>query len=64
MGKAGVVVGETPVYPFPDAHAHGVEAEYEPTYDVRFRAEDLWPHGAEPAFVHAGVFQSYLKRIA
>ncbi len=43
-GKVGVVVGETPVYPFPDAHAHGVEAEDEPTYDVRFRAEDLWPN--------------------
>jgi nitrile hydratase len=62
-GKVGVVVGETPVYPFPDAHAHGVEAVDEPTYDVRFRAEDLWPNGAEPAFVHAGVFQSYLKRV-
>src|SRR5690348_9776228 len=26
-GKTGVVVAETPVYPFPDAHAHGVPAE-------------------------------------
>ena len=25
-GKTGVVVGESPAYPFPDAHAHGVEA--------------------------------------
>ena len=39
-------------------HEHG----HEPTYDLRFRAEDLWPNGAESAFVHAGVFQSYLKR--
>ena len=37
-GKAGVVVSESPAYPFPDAHAHGVEAQDEPTYDVRFRA--------------------------
>lgn len=61
-GKCGVVVGESPVYPFPDAHAHGIDAEAEPTYDVRFRAEELWPHDADAALVHVGVFQSYLER--
>ena len=63
-GKSGVVVGESPVYPFPDAHAHSVESQDEPTYDVRFRSEDLWPGSADPALVHVGVFQSYLERIA
>lgn len=61
-GKVGTVVGESPAYPFPDAHAHGIPAEDEPTYDVRFRAEDLWPNGCDPALVHVGVFQSYLER--
>jgi hypothetical protein len=61
-GKTGVVVSESPAYPFPDAHAHGVAAADEPTYDVRFRTEDLWPNSAEPALVHVGVFQSYLER--
>lgn len=61
-GKTGVVVGVSPAYPFPDAHAHGVKAEDEPTYDVRFRSEDLWPNGSDPALVHAGVFESYLER--
>jgi len=61
-GKTGVVVSESPAYPFPDAHAHGVEAQDEPTYDVRFRSEDLWPNSADAALVHAGVFQSYLER--
>jgi len=61
-GKTGTVVGVSPAYPFPDAHAHGVKAEDEPTYDVRFNAEELWPHSADPAFVHVGVFQSYLER--
>lgn len=61
-GKTGVVVAESPAYPFPDAHAHGIAAEDEPTYDVRFRAEDLWPNGADAAMVHVGVFQSYLER--
>ncbi len=59
-GKTGVVVGVSPAYPFPDAHAHGIKAEDEPTYDVRFNAEELWPNSADPAFVHVGVFQSYL----
>jgi nitrile hydratase len=63
-GKTGVVVSESPAYPFPDAHAHSVEAQDEPTYDVRFRSEDLWPNSAEPALVHVGVFQSYLERMA
>ena len=61
-GRTGVVVAETPAYPFPDAHAHGVHAEDEPTYDVAFRSEDLWPNNSDPALVHVGVFQSYLER--
>jgi nitrile hydratase len=60
-GKTGVVVSESPAYPFPDAHAHGVEAQDEPTFDVRFRSEDLWPQSADRAFIHVGVFQSYLE---
>jgi len=63
-GKTGVVVGVSPAYPFPDAHAHGVEAADEPTFDVRFRTEDLWPNSADPALVHVGVFQSYLERVS
>jgi nitrile hydratase subunit beta len=61
-GKTGVVVGESPAYPFPDAHAHGMPSQDEPTYDVRFRSQDLWPDSADPALVHVGVFQSYLER--
>jgi nitrile hydratase beta subunit len=61
-GKTGVVVSESPVYPFPDAHAHGVAAAEEPTYDIRFKSEDLWPNSADAALVHVGVFQSYLER--
>jgi len=63
-GKQGVVVGKSPAYPFPDAHAHGVDAENEPTYDVRFRSEELWPESSDQATIHVGVFQSYLERAA
>ncbi|MDP1839711.1 MAG: nitrile hydratase subunit beta [Reyranella sp.] len=62
-GKTGVVVSESPAYPFPDAHAHGVKAADEPTFDVRFSTEELWPNSADPAFVNVGVFQSYLERV-
>ena len=62
-GKTGVVVSESPAYPFPDAHAHSVESADEPTFDVRFRTEDLWPNSADAALVHVGVFQSYLERL-
>ena len=61
-GKRGVVVGESPLYPYPDAHAHGVAAADEPTYDVRFSTAELWPNGADAAFVNVAVFQSYLER--
>ncbi len=59
-GKRGVVVGVSPAYPFPDAHAHGVKAEDEPTYDVRFSSLELWPDASDRAWVHVGVFESYL----
>lgn len=59
-GKTGIVVAESPAYPFPDAHAHGVPAEDEPTYDVRFHSQDLWPDSSDPALVHVGLFESYL----
>ncbi len=62
-GKPGVVVSESPAYPFPDAHAHALESQDEPTYDVRFRSEDLWPDSADAALVYVGVFQSYLERV-
>jgi nitrile hydratase len=39
-----------------------VEAAGEPTYDVAFRTEDLWPNSADKALVHVVVFQSYLAR--
>ena len=62
-GKTGVVVSESPPYPFPDTHAHGVAAQNEPTYDVRFNSEELWPGSADPASIYVAVFQSYLESV-
>lgn len=60
-GKRGLVVAVSPAYPFPDAHAHGLHAQDEPTYDVQFRANDLWPETSDEALIHVGVFESYLR---
>lgn len=62
-GKTGVVVGISPLYPFPDAAGHGMQAPMEPTYDVRFRARDLWADCCDDAMNHVGVFQSYLEKV-
>ena len=59
-GKVGVVAHISPSYPFPDAHAHAVQADDEPTFDVRFKSSDLWANAADEAYVYVGVFQSYL----
>ncbi|MGB3070309.1 MAG: SH3-like domain-containing protein [Ottowia sp.] len=62
-GKTGVVVGVSPEYPYPDAAGHGDLRFTEPTYDVCFAAQVLWPDGCEAADVHVGVFQSYLQPV-
>ena len=61
-GKVGVVVGISPLCPFPDAAGHSMQAPMEPTYDVRFRSRDLWPDSCDEALNHVGVFQSYLEK--
>ena len=40
-----------------------VQVTEEPTYDVRFRSTELWPDSADEAFIHIGVFQSYLEKV-
>jgi hypothetical protein len=53
LGRAG----------FPDAAAHNMQVTEEPTYDVRFHSEELWPGASDEAFIHVGLFQSYLEKI-
>ncbi|MCE2868056.1 MAG: nitrile hydratase subunit beta [Oxalobacteraceae bacterium] len=61
-GKEGVVVNLSPAYPYPDAHGHGLESDWQRSFDVRFSARDLWPDGAEEAEVQVGVFHGYLVK--
>ncbi|WPB58256.1 nitrile hydratase subunit beta [Xylophilus sp. GOD-11R] len=62
-GQTGVIVDVSPAYPYPDACGHALPSTVEPTFDVRFDARDLWPDSSEAAFVHVGVFASYLEYV-
>lgn len=63
-GKEGVIVDISPAYPYPDACGHGLEEQWQPTFDVRFDSEVLWPGGADRCAVHVGVFVSYLELVS
>ncbi len=63
-GKTGRIVGKSPTYPYPDAAAHGLPAERQCTFDVRFDSQHLWPDASEKAEVHVGVFHGYLEHVA
>ena len=63
-GKTGLIVQMSPPFPFPDAAAHQLGHEMEPTFDVRFETSELWPDGSERATVTVAVFRSYLQKLA
>jgi nitrile hydratase beta subunit len=62
-GKRGVVVHVTRAFQYPDAEAHGLEHEHEPTCHVRFDARELWGDAAEEnCSVVVDLWQSYLAK--
>jgi len=63
-GKTGVVVQMSPPFPFPDAAAHQLGHDMEPTFDVRFDTAELWPDSSDKATVTVAVFRSYLEKAA
>ncbi len=60
-GKEGIVISRTPLTPFPDAEAHGLESNPQYAYDVRFKSTDLWPASSEEAWINVALFASYLE---
>jgi nitrile hydratase len=61
-GKRGTVTRVDGVYSVPDVEAHGPARRREPTYSVRFDADELWRDGQAGAFVHVDLWDSYLER--
>ena len=62
QGRRGVVVrGDGPAN-LPDFEAHGGRRVLDPTYSVRFTAEELWGEGGEPGcWVHVDLWERYLE---
>jgi nitrile hydratase beta subunit len=63
-GRCGVVVHVTPSpFQYPDAQAHGLPHDHEPTCHVRFEARELWGDAAEEnCSVVVDLWQSYLVK--
>lgn len=60
-GKSGIVVRVDGIHSVPDVEAHGAARRYEPTYSVRFDADDLWRDGQRGVWVHVDLWDSYLE---
>jgi nitrile hydratase beta subunit len=62
-GRRGVVVHVTRPFQYPDAEAHGLAHDHEPTCHVRFDARELWGDAAEEnCSVVVDLWQSYLTK--
>jgi nitrile hydratase subunit beta len=61
-GKQGVIVHIAPPFPFAGSAGHGLEAKLEPTYHVRFAANELWSDAEENSTVVVDLWESYLEK--
>jgi len=59
QGKRGVVVRLDAAFSLPDVEYHCDDKRSEPTYSVRFEAEELWGERGDP--VHVDLWESYLE---
>ena len=60
-GKRGVIDRRYGAHTFPDTNAHGLGAQPQPLYNVRFEARELWGDSAEPRqTVALDLWDSYL----
>jgi nitrile hydratase beta subunit len=61
-GKAGVLADTRGVHSFPDTNAHGLGANPQPLYSVRFEAAELWgPQTTSRDAVYLDLWESYLE---
>lgn len=61
-GKRGVIHLLHGVETFPDTNAHGLGAQPQPVYNVRFEGRELWGSAAEPNHVVSiDLWESYLE---
>lgn len=60
-GRLGTIVRVDIVASVPDIEAHSAARREEPTYSVRFEAEELWGEPGDP--VHVDLWDSYLEPV-
>jgi len=61
QGRRGVVVRDDGAFSVPDVEAHSDHTRREPTYSIRFSAEELWGEGHEPdEAIHVDLWEGYL----
>jgi len=62
QGKRGVVTRLDGAFSLPDVEAHSESKRLEPTYSVRFTADELWGDGGSPGeSVQVDLWESYLE---
>lgn len=59
-GKIGTIQHRAHAFPFAGSAGHGIEAKLEPTYHVRFNAQDLWSDAQPNSSVVVDLWESYL----
>jgi nitrile hydratase subunit beta len=62
-GKTGLIVHRTRVkWPLPDSAGHGMPAEAQHTYHVKFTTQELWGSSAEEGAVVVDLWEEYLEK--
>ncbi|HEX5613805.1 MAG TPA: SH3-like domain-containing protein, partial [Acidimicrobiia bacterium] len=61
QGKRGTVVRLDGIFSLPDVEYHCDHKRTEPTYSVRFEADELWGSPGDP--VHVDLWDSYLEPV-
>jgi nitrile hydratase len=60
-GHLGVVTRRDGAFSLPDVEAHSQHRVHEPTYSVRFDADELWNDGQAGVTVNVDLWDSYLE---
>jgi nitrile hydratase len=61
QGKRGVVVRVDGAHNLPDVEAHADRKVLNPTYSVRFTADELWGEGGDGSALHVDLWEHYLE---
>ncbi len=64
QGKQGTVARVDGAFNLPDVEAHSDRKVLNPTYSVRFTADELWGEGGDGSAIHVDLWEHYLEETA